>query len=238
MAENKIIAQQIKLLRAKMGWTQEQLADKMGVSKQSVSNWETGFKVPRMGELQKLSDIFKVNIGYITDGEVKFPNFELRIATIINKLDDSHKDKVLSYAERQLEEQNNILKFPDRINEDNNNTVLNYGYVSAGTGEYMIDNQPEEITVHGGIPADYDFAVTINGDSMEPMFADGQVIFVRNTVEAISGQIVIAELNGDAYVKKLQADESSCRLVSLNSKYKPINIDEDDDFKVVGVVVL
>ena len=189
----------------------------------------------------KMENILKISngLGITPENLVDIDDSEINeLNKIMIQLKHDRRKIVLTAAQHQLDEQNNILKFPDRINEDDNNTVLNYGYVSAGTGEYMIDNQPEEITVHGGIPADYDFAVTINGDSMEPMFADGQVIFVRSTVEAISGQIVIAELNGDAYVKKLQADEDSCRLVSLNSKYKPIKIDEDDDFKVVGVVVL
>ena len=50
------IASQIKKLRKSRGWTQPQLADKISVSKQTISNWETGLKVPRMGALQKLGD--------------------------------------------------------------------------------------------------------------------------------------------------------------------------------------
>lgn len=238
MTKNQMISHQIKVLRSRMGWTQEQLADKMNVSKQSVSNWETGLKVPRMGALQRLADTFSVSIGYITDGVPSGENWSSRIALTISILDSGRQEKVFNYADRLLKEQQNIVKFPDTVNEDDGAIVLNYGYVSAGTGEYLLDNSPEEITVHGGIPADYDFAVTVNGNSMEPMFADGQVIFVRSAVDAISGQIVIAELNGDAYVKKLLIDEDNCRLIPLNSRYTPIEIDEDDDFKIVGVVVL
>ena len=59
MVENSI-ASQIKKLRNGRGWTQPQLADKLSVSKQTISNWETGIKVPRMGSLQKLADLFNV----------------------------------------------------------------------------------------------------------------------------------------------------------------------------------
>lgn len=53
-------------------------------------------------------------------------------------------------------------------------------------------------------------------------------------------QIVIAELNGDAYVKKIVFDNNrqSCQLISLNKDYQPINVTENDEFKVVGLVVL
>ena len=57
MVENTI-ASQLKRLRKSRGWTQTQLADKLSVSKQTISNWETGTKVPRMGSLQNLADLF------------------------------------------------------------------------------------------------------------------------------------------------------------------------------------
>lgn len=58
--------------------------------------------------------------------------------------------------------------------------------------------------------------------------------------EVRSNQFVIAELNGDAYVKKIVFDDNrkSCRLISLNKKYADIEIKPTDDFKVVGVVVI
>lgn len=53
----------------------------------------------------------------------------------------------------------------------------------------------------------YDYALKVNGDSMEPLFADGQIIFVIKVTSEnlfdLSNRIVIADFNGDAYVKKL-----------------------------------
>ena len=92
-------------------------------------------------------------------------------------------------------------------------------------------------------PPVYDFAVQVNGDSMEPMFADEQIIYVKRvegTEEVRDNQIVIAELNGNAYVKKIafDGDRNSCRLISLNKKYADIIVKSDDSFKVIGVVVI
>ena len=69
MVENTI-ASQLKRLRKSRGWTQTQLADKLSVSKQTISNWETGTKVPRMGSLQNLADLFHVKIGEITNASI------------------------------------------------------------------------------------------------------------------------------------------------------------------------
>ena len=69
MVENTI-ASQLKRLRKSRGWTKTQLADKLSVSKQTISNWETGTKVPRMGSLQNLADLFHVKIGEITNASI------------------------------------------------------------------------------------------------------------------------------------------------------------------------
>ncbi|MBC9703284.1 MAG: S24 family peptidase, partial [Leuconostoc sp.] len=112
-------------------------------------------------------------------------------------------------------------------------TIVLNGYVSAGTGEWLDDSVKDEIEYTGEVP-EHDFAVKVNGDSMIPLFDDGQVIFIKGTSEARDGQIIVCEINGEAFVKKLSGD----RLVSLNKDYKDIHISETDDFKIFGVVIL
>lgn len=115
-AQNKT-AQQIQYLRASRGWTQGQLADRLGVSKQSVSNWETGTKSPRMGILQKMADLFEVSIGFITDGDGSDEIIDLKISSTVAELSQSRKRNVYSFVKRQLEEQNNEskLEFPEAL---------------------------------------------------------------------------------------------------------------------------
>ena len=55
------IGNQIKKFRLSHSWTQSQLADKLNVSAQTVSNWEAGLKSPRMGAIQKMASLFNVN---------------------------------------------------------------------------------------------------------------------------------------------------------------------------------
>ncbi|CAK1232959.1 Phage repressor protein C [Fructobacillus cardui] len=162
-------------------------------------------------------------------------DFNSSIITNINKaviqLNDERKNNVYHYANDQLEEQNKVVQMPTT------NTVEVYGAVSAGTGEYMVDNQPEEVDYSGTVP-EHDFAVTVNGDSMTPLFDDKQIIFVKKAQEARSGQIVIADYDGQAYVKKFVHDNNGCRLVSLNKKYHDLPINEEHEMSLFGIVVL
>lgn len=54
------IGSNIRLLRERHSMTQEQLADKMGVSDKTISTWELGTREPRMGSIEKLASIFGV----------------------------------------------------------------------------------------------------------------------------------------------------------------------------------
>lgn len=52
-------------LRRKAGLSQEKLGEKIGVSRQAISNWETGSVVPDMVNIIKLSEFFGVNVDYL-----------------------------------------------------------------------------------------------------------------------------------------------------------------------------
>ena len=56
-----ILADKITELRKKNGWSQEELADKLGVSRQSISKWESAQSVPDMSRILKMSELFGVS---------------------------------------------------------------------------------------------------------------------------------------------------------------------------------
>ena len=145
------------------------------------------------------------------------------------KLTKDSKLKVIDFAKSKLDEQNtisdNVVPFPTTLNLD--------AVVSAGTGEWQDDNFKEEIEYDGTVPT-HDYVVRVNGDSMQPLFEDNQILFIKKTHEVRDGQIIVCMLNNETYVKKIMGN----RLVSLNKKYDDIQINEYDDFSVVGVVVL
>ena len=54
------ISENIKFYRNKNSLTQAQLADKLNVSEQAVYNWERGSRIPRMGYIEKMAELFHV----------------------------------------------------------------------------------------------------------------------------------------------------------------------------------
>ena len=60
-----MLSKRIYELRMSFGWTQVQLAQKLGVTKQTVSNWENDNIQPSIDMLVKLSNIFNVSTDYL-----------------------------------------------------------------------------------------------------------------------------------------------------------------------------
>ncbi len=59
------LADKIMELRKKNGWSQEELAEKVGVSRQSISKWESAQSVPDLSKILLLSNLFEVSTDYL-----------------------------------------------------------------------------------------------------------------------------------------------------------------------------
>ena len=73
MSKIKDIGQEIVILRASVGWTQQQLAEKLETSQRTVVAWETGESIPRKTMQVKIAQIFDLPGNYFfdsTDGTV------------------------------------------------------------------------------------------------------------------------------------------------------------------------
>ena len=57
----------VKELRTNQGWTQQELGNRLDVSKQSVSNWENGNIMPSIELLLRMSNLFQVSTDYLLD---------------------------------------------------------------------------------------------------------------------------------------------------------------------------
>ncbi|MBO5278291.1 MAG: helix-turn-helix transcriptional regulator [Lachnospiraceae bacterium] len=66
-----ILADKIIALRKKNGWSQEELAEKVGVSRQSVSKWEGAQAVPDLNKILQLSQAFGVSTDYLLRDEIE-----------------------------------------------------------------------------------------------------------------------------------------------------------------------
>ncbi len=60
-----ILAEKITYLRKQKEWSQEELADQMEISRQSVSKWESGASIPELDKIIRMSDIFDVSTDFL-----------------------------------------------------------------------------------------------------------------------------------------------------------------------------
>lgn len=232
----------IKEFRTGNRLTQKDLAEKLGVTKQTVSRYEKGERKANQDILFALCDIFGVTIDDFfpsKNDSVKTMVNTSDITVIYNQLHNDRQIKVYDYATEQLNEQNNVVNMSDYIQEDTEwYEVKFYGSVSAGTGLYLDDEQVERIGFETDmVPASTDFCLKVNGDSMEPTFHDGDYVFIKRETDFRNGTIGAVIVNGEAYLKKLYITDNSIKLVSLNKKYQDITVTDTDNFKYVGTVV-
>ena len=82
------------------------------------------------------------------------------------------------------------------------------------------------------------FFVRVRGDSMEGAgIFSGDVLVVDKSVEARDGKIVVAAVYGEMVVKRLKRVGETHMLYSENDSYEPIEVNENDDCYIWGVVV-
>lgn len=63
----------VRDLRRQRGWTQRELAQRLGVSSGAVANWEVGTRTPNLRTAKKLAELFGVSVD-----QIEFPRFEPR----------------------------------------------------------------------------------------------------------------------------------------------------------------
>lgn len=89
-----ILADKIIKLRKQNGWSQENLAEELGISRQSVSKWESGTSIPDLDKIIKMSTIFGVSTDYLLKDDME----ELTIAETVNGYEEEY-GRVVSLEE-------------------------------------------------------------------------------------------------------------------------------------------
>ena len=80
------MADRIQYLRKTKGISQEELADKVGVSRQAVSKWESEQSLPDLGKIITMSDYFKVTTDYILKGIEPVADKEQKSSELTSKI--------------------------------------------------------------------------------------------------------------------------------------------------------
>jgi repressor LexA len=113
------------------------------------------------------------------------------------------------------------------------------GRVAAGRPILAEENLEGTLTLDDSVARWKDsFLLKVKGASMKDAgILDGDLVLVKPQPDAESGEIVVAMLDGEATVKRLSKKGKSVALMPENPDFKPIWVDPNERFELVGKVV-
>ena len=230
----KSIGTVLSELRTAAGLRQQELSEQFRlhnnpVSSGAISKWEKDNTLPNAAQFLTLCEIYgayPVIRAFLPDDR-SFP---------ISELNEEGCRKVLEYI--GLLRDSGHFNRPEPTKPAVSRSLPLFDLpASAGTGELLLGDSSGEVTFSEPIPAEADFCLRLNGDSMEPRFHDGQLVFVHSCSVLNDGELGIFGYDGRAYCKKLSVNSSGIRLLSFNEKYPPIPVSPSLGFTVFGRLV-
>lgn len=244
--ENKeIFANNLNFYMEKKGIDRNTLCADLNLKYTTVRDWLKGITYPRIGKIELLANYFNINKSDLIENKATTtqPSDSLldAITNTAMQLNTENKKTVLRTSEELLETQMSKTDTEETQPNEVSEIIQLYSYdyydhpVSAGTGQYLNDVRVERIELP--VDVDADFVIPIKGDSMEPDYHDGDLVFIQTSVELNDGVIGVFNYNGDAYIKQLVIDKDQAYLHSLNPEYKDMLITPDTDFRIIGEVV-
>ena len=125
--------------------------------------------------------------------------------------------------------------------------------VSAGTGAFLDEGNFEMVSFpESSIPDGAEFGVRVSGDSMEPVYHDGQIVWVQQCETLRTGEVGVMIYDGQGYIKayaEQEPDDPEAYLgsdgvrrmqpvmVSYNKAYAPKPASPELEFRIVGRVL-
>lgn len=249
------IAEIIKELRVGRDMTQEQLAQAVGVSEQTINRYENGKAVPTFKTLSKLEAFFGVQLGYN-------PNPDTQVVEVLRKLNlsarkmnlklwvDELDHERLDKAEQLLclagmytlpisdqpEKKKGLFsslddKQPPKI------MIPVVGRAAAGVPIEMIREYDDTIDIAGPIKHG-DFAVIAVGDSMTgDDIHDGDRVVIRKQDIVEDGELALVSVDGGSTIKRVYFNGTTIRLEASNPAYNPQIYDFMHEVRILGKVI-
>jgi len=247
--ELNIIGRRIAAARKRCGLTITDLSERLNdygvkVSRGAVGKWETGDTVPNAYQLMAIANALGIEdrLSYFTGNHTP-----LLDEAGIRKLEDYKADLIASGKYRPVPAPAAAIHYLDM--------PVSSLAASAGTGTFLDDNAFDMIRFpEDKVPSGADFGVRISGDSMEPVYHDGQIVWVQKCDTLSVGQVGVFIYDGSGYLKRYGEQEpgeedaeeftDSCGAVrsqpvleSYNPEYEPRPVHPDMGFQIVGRVL-
>lgn len=210
------------------------------IGRQGLGKWESGDAVPNGYQL--LAACHALRIENATDYFTESPAPEDSLNDLgLKKLRDYREDLIASGRYAPVKSQIVYITMP-----------VSTLSASAGTGAFLDDDRFELLSFpEDAIPAGADFGVRVSGDSMEPVYHDGQIVWVQRCSSLLPGQVGLFLYDGEGYIKVYQEQQPDSEafldstgvlhpqpvLVSYNRSYAPRVVSPELSFTIAGRVL-
>lgn len=217
----------VRNYRKAQGLTQEALAKAIGVSKTTITGYELGYREPDVEKIKLLSDALGVtgddllNTGFSKVKKAPSVSDEaMRMARDYDKLDNWGRQAVRDLTDTELARMEDEARFMNGAMLEDEPKVINLYAEPAAAGIAVptmgVDFEP--YTLKPDDPQGAAFAVRLQGDSMEPYFPDGSIVFVNHDA-MVNGDIGIFCVDSGTVCKQYYRDPlGMVYLFSLNRK--------------------
>lgn len=234
MADTIRFGATLKERRMKLRFSQQALAELMDVSRNTVINWEADRNKPEYDVLPRLCEVLDLSLGELfgTDYPEKADPQERRLLSTYRQLSPGGRrlaERVVStMLDEELRRQDEELASSFRVFAEY------YSAVAAGSGCEFGDRKPGPILLKkNGRNDRADAVVRVSGDSMEPVYRDGDLLYFRYADDAPAGADAVCSTGRGAIVKRVDDDGT---LYSVNPA-RPFSMKtEGDNVRILGTV--
>ena len=201
----------------------------VNASPPAISKWETGMHVPSAYQFHALRSALEI-------GDLLGPEWTPELDDAgLKKVEEYKSDLIATGRYRPQRKTEETVRYIDM--------PVSYLSVSAGPGEFLEDDSFEMVSFPEHlIPAGAELGVRISGDSMEPVYHDGQIVWMQRCETLRAGEVGIFLYDGNGYLKVYSERETDGNgrqpvLVSYNRKYEPVPVLPERGFRIAGRVL-
>ena len=225
----------IRRRRTALGLNQAELAERVGVSRNTVAGWETSHSRPDLGTLPALCRALGISLNAFFGLEKKRTAEENRVLEVFSELEAQDRESILwqmeALRDRRAEQRrmNEPVQIPKVVTLFRNELGA-----AAGFGAALGEAQGEKMVLLADRDTERaDEVITVCGRSMEPTFYDGDQVLVQHTKELREGEIGIFLVDNEGYIKEYRKDG----LHSHNPEFRTMTFHEDQSVRCIGRVI-
>ena len=223
-----VICERIRYFRELAGIEQKELGKKIGISPNTISNWETGRSRPDINLIPAICGALQVSLSELfgiedpEEGKSRLAPREQGLLDRYNRLRPGNKAVVDSMIDTMLGVQ-------EAEDKPEIGRLLFYRPIFLYMDRFRN-------TAGSGISRRADCVFVVNGDSMEPRFHSGDMVLVERIPDAPhldAGEIGAFIMGNETYIKEYSEDG----LVSLNPRYPLMRFEDEADVYLIGRVL-